>query len=192
MSKKIVSWSNFFPIRLLITFLILAIILMVIILGGFFLAGLGAILGAIGAFIYGIIKAIALLFRRKKKKSDEGNWGFLISWRNTQESENKKATLKTDSCNAFSLGNSFNYFNRSRCTIWLEFFSDMSPYLWGVPCYNACDFHFSSRIRMGFWPWQRNTTEGKELIKIIKFRCYKNTLRIIGHLGCNWTFFHKK
>lgn len=80
MLKKIVFGVTFFPVRLLITFLILAIILMVIILGGLFLAGLAAVLaglavvlGAIGVFIYGIIKAIASLFRRKKKRSDEGN-----------------------------------------------------------------------------------------------------------------------
>lgn len=73
MLKKIVSGVIFFPVRLLITFLILAIILMIIILVGLFSAGLGVVLAAIGAFIYGIIKAIAALFRRKKKKSDKGN-----------------------------------------------------------------------------------------------------------------------
>ena len=50
--------------------LVLAIILILLILGGFFLIWsviiLGITLSAIGVFIYGLIKAIIRIFRRKK------------------------------------------------------------------------------------------------------------------------------
>ncbi len=76
--KKIVSGVIFFPVRLLITFLILAIILILIILAGLAFAGLAVILVGIGAFIYGLflaiyagIKAIVSRFRRKKKDEEK-------------------------------------------------------------------------------------------------------------------------
>jgi len=61
-----------FPIRLLITFLILAIILMIIILGGLFLSGLATILATIGAFLYGLVKGIVSLIKRRKGKEGKG------------------------------------------------------------------------------------------------------------------------
>lgn len=61
------------PINLIITFLVLAIILMVLILASFFMAGLVTVLVGIGAFIYGLIKAIASIFKRKRKKDNKGS-----------------------------------------------------------------------------------------------------------------------
>jgi len=51
------------------TFLVLAIILIILILGGFFLIWSIVILCAIGASIYGLIKAIMRIFRRKRSKN---------------------------------------------------------------------------------------------------------------------------
>lgn len=65
------NFGMLFPIRLIITFLILAIILMVLILASLFMAGLATVLVGIGAFIYGLIKGIAAIFRRKKKKEEK-------------------------------------------------------------------------------------------------------------------------
>ena len=48
----------FLPIRLIITFLVLGIILLALILFGLFVAGLGASLAGIGAAIYGFIKLL--------------------------------------------------------------------------------------------------------------------------------------
>lgn len=63
-----------FPVRFLITFLVLGIILMLIILASFVFTGLMLALGAIGAIIsgaiYGLAKAISALYKRRKKSEN--------------------------------------------------------------------------------------------------------------------------